>query len=439
MTVLPFTILDELRATVQGRTWFPDDSEFDEVHRPWNRAVDQNVLAVVEAADVTDVVTLVNWARERSLSIATQPTGHGATGRADDTILLRTTRLDRIDVDPAQRTATIGAGVKSGELQRAAAEHGLTGLPGSSPVVTVAGVALGGGLSWFGRSFGWVGDSIHAFDIVDSDGRARRVSATEDPDLFWALRGGGSELVIVTGLEVGLQAAPDVFGGRVLWAGDHARQVAEVFRTMTHTAPEGLTLWLELLHFPGSEPMVAIDSTYLGGGEEARELMRPLETLPTPLSDTRAPMSVAELGAITAEPTDPGVGSSRAELLTSLDDDTLDTLLDSPIDPLLSVQVRHLGGALAQPTDNPHGALDEPYSVYMFGLPVTEAAAESIEHKQADLARALPASGRKPVTFLNPHEGLADALPEESLTRLRRLKEERDPGRVFRGNFSIAD
>ncbi|UVI36592.1 FAD-binding oxidoreductase [Brevibacterium spongiae] len=438
MTVLPTTILDELRTAVQGRTWFPSEPEFDEVHRPWNRAIDQSVLAVVEAADIADVVTLVNWARGRGLSIATQPTGHGATGRADDTILLRTTRLNRIDIDPAQRTATIGAGVKSGELQ-SAAEHGLTGLPGSSPVVTVAGVALGGGLSWFGRSFGWVGDSIRAFDVVDADGRARRVSATEDPDLFWALRGGGSELVIVTGLEVGLQAAPDVFGGRVLWSGDHARQVAEVFRTMTRAAPEALTLWLELLHFPGSGPMVAIDSTYLGDKEEARELMRPLDALPTPLSDSRAAMSVAELGSITAEPTDPGVGSSRAELLTSLDDGALDALLGSPIDPLLSVQVRHLGGALAQPTDNPHGALDEPYSVYMFGLPVTEEAAESIEQKQAVLARVLPASGRKPVTFLNPYEGLADALPGESLARLRRLKDERDPGRVFRGNFSIAD
>ena len=439
MTVLPTTILDELRATVQGRTWFPGESEFDEVHRPWNRAVDQNVLAVVEAADASEVVTLVNWAREKELSIATQPTGHGATGRAENTILLRTTRLDGIDVDPEQRTATIGSGVKSGELQAAAAEHGLTGLPGSSPVVTVAGVALGGGLSWFGRAFGWVGESIRAFDVVDADGRARRVSATEDPDLFWALRGAGSELVIVTSLVVELQDAPDLFGGRVLWSGDHTRQVAEVFRTMTRTAPEALTLWLEVLHFPGADPMVAIDTTYLGSEAEARELMAPIDALPTPLSDSRAPMSVAELGSITAEPTDPSAGSSRAELLTSFDDAAMDALLDSPIDPLLSVQVRHLGGALAQPTNNPHGPLDEPYCVYMFGLPVTEAAAESIVQKQADLARALPTSGRKPVTFLNPSESLADALPAESLACLRRLKEERDPRWVFRGNFSTAD
>ncbi|MDN5585026.1 MAG: FAD-dependent oxidoreductase [Brevibacterium sp.] len=436
MTVLPTTILDELRAAVQGGVWVPDSPEFDEIHRPWNRAIDQGVLAVVEPADPDDISSLVRCARAKGLSIATQPSGHGATGRASGAILLRTTRLNQIAIDPIQRTATIGSGTKAGDLQAAAAEHGLTGLPGSSPVVTVAGVALGGGLSWFGRSFGWVGEGIRAFDIVDAEGQARRITGDTDPNLFWALRGAGSELVIVTGLEVQLHEAPEVFGGRQLWPVAHAREVAEVFRSLTATAPETLNLWLELLSFPGTEPMVAIDSTYLGSEAEARSLMRATEALPAPLSDTRAPMSVADLGAITAEPTDPTPGSARAKLRTSLDDAALDALLETPIVPLLSVQVRHLGGALARPSDNPHGALREQFSVYMFGLPTTEEVAESITAKQAELAQALPTTGRKPVTFLNPSESLADALPEESLVRLRRLKEERDSTGVFRGNFS---
>ena len=436
MTVLSTSILDELRAAVQGRVWTPTSTEFDEAHRPWNRAIDQDVLAVVEAGGVDDIRNLVRVARSRDLSVATQPSGHGATGRASGAILLRTTRLNQIVIDPNECTATIGSGTTAGELQAAAADHSLTGLPGSSPVVTVAGVALGGGLSWFGRSFGWVGDNIRAFDIVDAEGQARRITSDTDPDLFWALQGAGSELVIVTGLEVQLHEAPEVFGGRQLWPATHARDVAEVFRSLTTTAPDILNLWLELLSFPGADPLVAIDSTYLGTEAEARGLMRATEALPTPLSDTRAPMSVADLGTITAEPTDPVPGSSRAELLTTLDDAALDALLKAPIDPLLSVQVRHLGGALARPTDNPHGALSEPFSVYMFGLPVTEEAAESITKKQADLARALPTTGRKPVTFLNPSESLADALPESSLTRLRRLKEERDPAGTFRGNFA---
>ena len=439
MTAIPTNILNDLQRTVQGSVWIPSDPDFAERHRPWNRAVEQEVLAVVEAADAADIAALVRFARSEGLPIAAQPSGHGATGRAEGAILLRTGRLDSIAIDPDARTATIGAGVRSGDLQAAAAVHELTGLPGSSPVVTVAGTVLGGGLSWFGRSFGWVSDSVLAFDVVDGDGRPQHVSADSDAELFWALRGGGSEVAIVTAMTVHLHEAPDVFGGRQLWAGAHAREVAEAFRTLTSSAPDQLSLWLELLNFPGADPMVAIDSTYLGPKSEALELMRETDRLPAPLSDTRAVMSVAELGSITAEPTDPVPGSTRAELLTSLEGSALDPVLAEPIDPLLSIQIRHLGGALARPSDGPHGGLVEPYSVYMFGLPTTPATARSLRVKQDAIARALSISGRKPVTFLNPSEHLSDALNEDSMARLRELKTKRDPQGIFRGNFSTLD
>lgn len=437
MTTLSQTTFNELRASVRGRVWLPADADFEAVRRPWNLAVEQHSCAVVEAADADDIADLVRFASAKGISIATQPSGHGATGRATDAILLRTTRLDTIDIDPAAMTARVGAGVRSGELQRAAAVHGLTGLPGSSPVVTVAGAALGGGLSWFGRSFGWMADSILSFEVVAADGTAHSVTPATDPELLWALRGGGGDLAIVTALEVQLRPAPSVFGGRQLWPATHARQVAEAYRSMTETAPDTLTLWLGLLSFPGADPMVAIDSTFLGDEETARSLMQETSLLPTPLSDTRAAISVADLGSITAEPTDPAPGQSRTELLTNLDDTALAALLDEPIAPLMAVQVRHLGGALARSSDTPHGALSEPYAVYMFGVPTSPDVADSIGAKQAALAAALPASGRKPITFLNPAEHLSDALPEASMQRLRKLKDDRDPRRIVRGNFSI--
>ncbi|GAB08974.1 oxidoreductase [Gordonia araii NBRC 100433] len=439
MTVYPSIIVDELRAKIRGGAWFSDDPEFDAHRRPWNLAVDQDVWAVVEAADADDVVELVRFAGAHGVPIATQPSGHGATGRAAGAILLRTGRLNSVDVDPLTKTARIGAGVRSGDLQRAAAEHGLTALPGSSPVVTVTGAALGGGLSWFGRSFGWIADSVVAFEVVTADGHARRVTASTEPDLFWALRGGGGDIAVVTALELQLHPAPEVFGGRQLWSGEHARQVAEVFRTLTNSAPEGLTLWYELLNFPGAEPMVAIDSTYLGDAETARRLMRETEHLPAPLSDTRAPISVADLGGITGEPTEPSPGTSRAELLTDLDDAAIDVLVDEPIAPLMTLQVRHLGGAFARPSDSPHGPLSEPYAVYMFGVPATPEVEQAIVRKQAAFAEALPSSGHKPLSFLNPAEQLSDALPPSSLQRLRQLKATHDPDNIIRGNFGVLD
>jgi len=430
-------LADELRSRLRGSVWLPGDPEFDVVSRPWNLAVDQRPAAVVAAADADDVATVVDVAARAGTGVSPQPNGHGASGSATGTIVLRTGALDAIDVDPDARVATIGAGVAAGRLQRATAAYGLTALPGSSPVVSVAGVALGGGLSWFGRAYGWVADSVVALDVVDAGGVHRSVDAVTDPELFWALRGGGGDYAVVTALRLVLREAPTVVGGRMVWEGSHARAVAETFRVITAAAPRELTLWLELMHLPWAEPMVAIDMTYLGAEVEARELMAAVEQLPRPLSDTRGPMSVADLGTITDEPTEPVPGLSRAELLTALDDDALDTLLDAIAPPLGLVQVRHLGGALADASDSPSGPLTEPYAVNLLGVPTDAAAAAAIRGRQREIVAALPVSGRKPVTFLGAGERLSDALRPETVERLRRIKAERDPGNVIRANVSV--
>lgn len=429
--------MNDLRAAVRGRVLLPGDAGFDAARRPWNLAVEQPVEAVVEAADADDVAALVRYARSAGVAVTTQPNGHGATGRTGGAILLRTRRLDGLEIDPAARRARVGAGVASGRLQAAAAPHGLTGLPGSSPVVSVAGVALGGGLSWFGRAHGWVADSVTAFEIVDAEGRCRRVTADTDPDLFWALRGGGGDTAVVTSLDLALHPAPHLYGGRMLWPAVHAPEVMDAYRQITAAAPDELTVWLDLLHFPGADPMVAVDVTHLGPADEARDLLRPLDRLARPLSDGRAAMPVSELGAITAEPTDPGAGRSRAELLTELDDGAVKALLADPIAPLLSVQIRHLEGAFTRPSDSPHGPLTESHAVYMFGIPADPATAEAVQGKQAALADALPISGRKPLTFLNPEETAANAFTPEALTRLRRIKASHDPHNTFRSNFPV--
>ncbi|MEU7792008.1 FAD-binding oxidoreductase [Micromonospora tulbaghiae] len=424
-----------LRSAVRGRVLLPGDAGFDMAGRAWNLAVEQSPVAVVEAADADDVVALVRYARSAGLGIAAQPNGHGASGSADGTILLRTGRLDTVEIDPDARRARVGAGVPSGRLQAAAAPHGLTGLPGSSPVVSVTGVALGGGLSWFGRAYGWVSDAVTAFDVVDAEARHRHVTAETDPDLFWALRGGGGDFAIVTALELALHPAPSLFGGRVLWPAAQARDVLRAFRRITATAPDELTVWMDLLHFPGGEPMVALDVTHLGDEAGARSLLTPLDRLATPISDSRRVMAVTELGGITAEPTDPSPGISRAELLTRLDDDAAEALLADPIAPLLSVQLRHLGGALARASDSPHGPLTEPYALYLFGVATDPAA---ITARQRDLAGALPVSGRKPVTFLNRDETVADAFTPAVLDRLRAVKRRHDPDALVRSNFPVA-
>lgn len=437
MTVVPRTDIAAPLTGVRGPVLTPDHPAFAEASRPWNLAITQEVGAVVTAEDAADVARVLQCATRHGIPVATQPSGHGATGRTGGGILLRTGRLSSISIDPVRRIARIGAGVRSGALQRAAAAHGLTALPGSSPVVSVTGAALGGGLSWFGRAFGWMADSILAADVVLADGRALHVTEDSDPKLLWGLRGGGGELAVVTALELRLHPAPELFGGRQLWPVEAAAEVAGAFRTITETAPPGLTLWLELLSVPGAAPRIAIDSAHLGDAATARELLAPTEALPAPLSDSRAPLGVEEIGTITADPTDPAPGCSRAELLTRLEQPDLDALLAAPIAPLMVVQLRHLGGAFARPSDSPHGPLTEPFALYLFGVPGAPGSRERIQQRQAEIAAALPTSGRVPLSFLDPSRGLADALPASSLRRLAALRSRLDPAGLLHGNVAV--
>ncbi|MEU4230555.1 FAD-binding protein [Nonomuraea sp. NPDC026600] len=416
---------------INGKVLLPGDAGFDEARKPWNLAVDQPVRAVIEAADADDVAAAVSYARLNGLAVTAQPTGHGASGDTDGTILLKTARMNGLTVEDG--IARAGAGVKWGEVLAAASPLGLTGLAGSSPVVGVTGYTLGGGLSWFGRKYGFAADSVRAFEAVGATGDPVRVTAESDPELFWGLRGGGGDFALVTSVEFDLRPAPFLYGGRMMWPVERAREVFDAFTETTAEAPEELTVWFDLLKFPGGPGYVAIDSTFLG--EHPGDLLRRFDRIGGMISDTRRPMPVAELGSICAEPTDPSAGMGRFELLTGLDG-VADVLLGAPIDPLISVQIRHMGGALARPAEGggAAGQLAEPYSVYMFGLPSRETT-----ERIADLTKALVpyTSGRKPYTMLAQGEQAASAFPASTLARLRDLKRTRDPHGVIRANFPV--
>ncbi|WP_410876928.1 FAD-binding oxidoreductase [Nocardia sp. A7] len=433
------TNLSNLRTAVRGRVLLTTDEGFDRARLPWNRAVEQPVRAVVEAADADDVAAVVRYARANGLTVSVQPSGHGASGDTEGVILLRTSLLTDLHIDSFARTARAGAGVTWGTVLTEAGPYGLVGLAGSSPVVSVTGYTLGGGLSWFARRYGWAADSVTAFDVVTPDGERVRATAESDADLFWALRGGGGDFAVVTAIEFDLHPGPDLYGGKVFWPGDRAPEVLRAFRDVTAEAPEELSVWLDLVHFPGSEPMVSVEATYLGRAAQARELLRPFDEIRGPLSDSRAVLPTAELGSISGDPTDPGPGRSRAELLIGLDDLTVKTLLSEPISPLLSLQLRHLGGAMARPSDSPHGPIAEPYLMYLFGLPLTPEITAAIIDKQQSLVDALgtQVSGRKPFGFLNPAESAAAAFEPQALTRLRDIKRHRDPHGVVRSNFPV--
>ena len=299
VSVHPHRALDELRGTIAGQVYAPGDPDWDRVRTPWALAIEQTPLAVVEVADAEDVRRAVRWAVRHDRQVTAQPVGHGASNSFDKVLLLRTRALNSIAIDLSAGTATVGAGVKAGELLAALDGTGLTFLAGSNPDPSVVGMTITGGMSWFGRKYGLAANAVVSFELVDAYGRLRRVSPTEDPDLFWAVRGGGGDFGIITALELRLMPGSQLYGGRLLWPVEQMPEVLRAFRTVTATAPDELTLWYHTYQFPPApevpEPLrgqafASVAVGYLGNAETAEELLTPFRAIPGIVMDLLGPV-----------------------------------------------------------------------------------------------------------------------------------------------------
>ncbi len=445
---------ETLRTRVGGRLLTRDDAAYEAARTPWIVNVDQRPAAVLEVAHVDDVVEAVRWAISHDVAVSAQPTGHAPRRTLDDTLLLRTRALQGIEIDGARRTASVGAGVKWGELCEALDGTGLMALAGSNPDPTVVGLVLGGGASWFTRKHGFTANSVVSFDLVDATGELVHVTRSTDPDLFWALRGGGGDFGIVVRVEIALFEAPEMYGGQLLWPIEHAGSVLRAFRDLALMAPRELSVWAHVLHFPPipdvPEPLrgrsfVNVAATYLGSRQMAEMLLWPLREAAPVEMDLMRPITPSQLGDVAAEPSDPMPALEHSALLTGLDDDSIDALVASVGDPqtcpLMMVQLRGLGGAFGE--DGPgSGAIrpvPEPFQLFALGVPAVPELAAAIPHGFAALDAALG-------TVLSPHRmpnftgmGQSDAAGYDAhrLTELQRLKRERDPYGTVRSNKPV--
>jgi len=452
---LDTTALDDLRAALTGTLVAPGDPQWDAARLPWNVAVDQRPLAVVQAADAHDVVATVRWAAARGVPVSAQPNGHGASRALDGTVLVRTTALDDIWVDAGARVARVGAGVRWGALQAALDGTGLTGLVGSNPDVTVVGYCLGGGLSWFSRAFGTGASALRAVEVVDASGAHRWVGGDDpaDADLLWALRGGGGDFALVTAVELDLFPAPQIYGGLLAFPAEAAPAVFRAFAAVTREAPEELTAWAAVLHLPDApvvpEPMRGVSlalllATYLGDPADAERLLAPVRAAGPVLRDTLRPLAPGEVGLLAEEPVDPSPAVLAGTRLHTFDDAAVDTLLArvgaGSGTPLMQVQVRHTGGALARErVPSAAGAAPEPYLLYGLSVvPVPEAYAP-VSGALDDLFAAMApwSAGTAPLTFLDRAEPIGRAYPPATVARLRAVKAAVDPAGLVRSNRPV--
>lgn len=231
----------QLRTSQSGKVIIPDDPDYDAARQAWNLAVNQHPAFIIVAKSADDIAVAVRFASMQDLSIAVQATGHGVIREASDSLLIVTSQMTNVRVDPNTRTAWIGAGVKWGRVLAQTQAVGLAPLLGSSPDVGAVGYTLGGGMGWLARKYGLSADSVNRFELVTADGKIVTASKDENTDLFWGLRGGGGNFGVITGMEIRLYPVTTVYGGNLFYPVQKAKEVFTHYRQWIADAPDELT------------------------------------------------------------------------------------------------------------------------------------------------------------------------------------------------------
>ena len=233
----PAPSLDDFRQQVSGAVLTADDPDYGVAIACWNRAVVQTPAVAVVAMNPSDVRAAVRYAADAGLGIGVQATGHGFVLPVDGMLIL-TSGMDEVTIDPVARTATVAAGCTAGPFLAAAHEHGLAPLLGSSPTVGAVGLTLGGGIGWLSRKYGPACDAVRSFEVVTPNGCLVHASATENDDLFRALRGGGGgALGVVTSMVIDLFPVTTIYGGSLVYPASDAAEVAEHYARWVGQAP----------------------------------------------------------------------------------------------------------------------------------------------------------------------------------------------------------
>jgi hypothetical protein len=448
--------LRSLGARMAGDLVTPADEGWDDARQAWNLAVDQQPAAVAIPESVRDVVEVVHFARCRGLKVAAQGTGHNSAplaGNLAGTVLVKTHRMRRVQIDADARIARVQSGAIWIDVVEPAAEHGLAALAGSSPDVGVVGYTLGGGLSFIGRKHGLASNNVVAIEIVTSDGRLVRTDRSNEPELFWALRGGGGNFGVVTAIELRLFPMSEIYAGMLLFPQERAAEVLHAWRELLPTLPDEMTTIGRLVNVPPLEEIpeplrgrsfVAFEAMYIGDEAEGARLVQPLRDL-GPEIDMLQTIPIAALSHVHMDPPHPVPGAGDHMLLDDLPAAAIDSLVAAAGpgsgSPLVSVEIRHLGGAFARPEPD-HGALasiDAPFVMFAVGMtptPEVHAAVEGFLPRVLDSLAAYDA-GREYLNFAEKPVETGRLFPSTVYRRLRQAKAQYDPADLFRANHPI--
>jgi hypothetical protein len=445
------TDFSALAASLAGSVLLPDDPGFAAAATGFNTAVVHAPEAIVAVASADDVVATIAFAREQHLPLHIQATGHGAVVPFAGGVLISTRLLTQVSIDAGAQTATFGGGSPWGPIVAAAAEHGLAPIIGSSPTVGAVGYLLGGGLGPLARSHGFSSDYLRSLRVVTGTGELVTASADENPDLFWALRGGKGGLGVVVEATVALIELSTLYGGTLFFDIADAERVLNGWIAWGAESDTRATTSVLLAKFPDFEAvppplrgrhLLALRFAFPGESAEGERLAAPLRALAPIHLDGLGELPAAQISRIHNDPTDPGPGWGFGAAFRNVDAGWVTAMLASfgpgTELPLIGAEIRQLGGAIRDDVEGGSaiGGRDAEYLMHVIGAPNPALFAEVLPGVEKIVLASLapwiaPTSTINWVDAPSDPAQFASAWPDATRERLAAVRTEHDPDHVF--------
>lgn len=451
--------MDALRGQVRGALCLPGQPGYEQARSIWNGMIDRRPAAIVRAAGAADVIRTVGFAREHHLMLAVRGGGHNIAGNAvcEGGLMLDLSLMKSVRIDPAGRRAWVEPGVILGEFDREAQAFGLATPLGINSTTGVAGLTLGGGFGWLSRKLGLTIDNLLSADVVLANGDLVHANDKENPDLFWAVRGGGGNFGVVTSFEFRLHpVGPEVLSGLIVHPFSKAKELFEGYRRVVKSAPEELTVWVVLRKAPplpflapevhGTDVLV-FALCYNGDMEKGRKAVAPLQALGKPIADVVGPHPFAGWQTAFDPLLAPGARNYwKSHDFTELGDATIQVVLDYAgrlPSPDCEIFIGHLGGAInkvpVSATAYPHRDIDFVMNVHTRWNDAAQDQKCITWARQLYDAAAPHATGGVYVNFMPEDEAqrVKTGAYGPNFERLAKLKTKYDPNNLFRLNQNI--
>jgi hypothetical protein len=449
----------ELRGTMRGEVVEAADPTYDEARRVWNAAIDRRPQAVALCADESDVQAAVRFAATHGIDVAVRCGAHSMSGASvvDDGLVIDLTGLNQVSVDPVARRARVGGGALLGDLDAATQAHGLAVPVGLISHTGVGGLTLGGGMGWLSRKYGLSVDNLVSARCVTADGDLLTASATENPDLFWALRGGGGNFAVVTEFEFELhEAGPMVHFGLLFWGLEQGTEVLRHARSVIHSLPDDVNVVFGGLNAPPApfvpeehqlKPGYAMVVVGFGSAEEHAAVLEQARSAVPPLVDFASPMPYVELQKMLDEANGWGLYCyDKGCYVDEFSDGVIDALVEhfpQKTSPLSIVLFYRLDGAYSAVADDAtafSGGRSPRFGVFIIaGCPVPEMFPAERDWARA-LATALAPFASDDGSYVNgsaEFDAVEAAYGAGKFARLVELKAKYDPTDLFHGNARV--